>query len=286
MMRLATRVAVVMVAFAANSVLNRVAVDSFGMAPLTFATLRVAAGAVTLLALVALRGGWVPDWRARWPAALALTGYMTGFSLAYVRLDAGLGALILFGVIQVVMFAVAVRRGQAVPPLRWVGAAVAMLGLALLLWPGAGAMTVPLAGTVPMVIAGLSWAAYTLIGQGARDALGDTAGNFVLCLPLVLAAWVVIGIADGSGGTWAWQGTTCAVIAGAVTSGLGYALWYRVLPQLATTVAGIAQLSVPVIAVAAGVAFLAEPLSARLLVTGACVIGGIALSVLTRKPAP
>lgn len=275
-MRLFLLTALTMTAFASNSLLNRVAVADFDMDPMVFAVIRTAAGAVMLAALVFARQGR-PDFGVkRLYGGVALAVYMIGFSWAYLSLGAGLGALILFGVLQVVMFGFAVLKGQDIPALRWLGAAVALTGMVILLWPS-GATAVPFLGSMAMVAAGVAWATYTLLGQGEPDALGTSAGNFIICLPLValalLGSWV---------GDLTFGGVALAIVAGAVTSGLGYALWYRVLPELATTTAAIAQLSVPVIAVAASVAFLAEPFTARLAIAGALVLGGIALSVLKR----
>ena len=268
-MRLALTVALVMLAFAANSVLNRLAVDRFGTDPLVFAAIRVAAGAA-MLALLAR--GRLALGRARVGGALALALYMLGFSWAYLALGAGLGALILFGTVQLVMFGWAVRAGEAVPLVRWLGAGVALAGLVLLLWPGGGD-AVSLPGAAAMAAAGVGWGAYSLLGRGAPRPLEATAGNFVLCLPLVLLPLLA------ATGPVTPAGAVTAVVAGAVTSGLGYALWYRVLPRLAATIAAVAQLSVPVIAVAAGALLLGEALSLRLLLAAALVLGGIGLSL-------
>ena len=138
----------------------------------------------------------------------------------------------------------------------------------------------PLIGTGAMILAALGWAAYTILGQAEADPLAASAGNFILCLPLV-----ALPLLGGSTGEIGLGGVAAAVTAGAITSGLGYALWYRVLPALPVTIAAISQLSVPVIAVAAGVVLLGEPVTARLLIAGGLVLGGIALSTLRRVPA-
>ncbi len=274
-MRLALTVALVMVAFAGNSILSRVGVFSYGMDPFAFATVRVASGAVVLAALVL---GRVPiNDRRSWAGAVSLSVYMIAFSWAYIQLDAGLGALILFGVMQVAMFAFAVARGDVVPMLRWVGAAIALLGLTVLLWPG-GDADIHGPSSAVMAAAGLGWAAYTLIGQKAGNPLSASSANFVLCLPIVIVVWLLAG-ANGV----TLRGTIAAIISGTVTSGLGYALWYRVVPRLPTTIAAVAQLSVPVIAVAAGIVFLGEELSLRLVAAGALVLGGISLSFVQRR---
>ena len=274
-MRLFLLTVLTMCALAGNSILNRWGVDVFGLDPMTFAVLRTVSGAAVLWVLVRGRGGRIgPLGRARWAGAAALSVYMIGFSWAYLTLGAGIGALILFGSVQLVMFAVAVGRGQAVSLMRWSGAGVAFAGLVLLLWPG-GSVTIPLAGAASMAAAGAAWGCYTLLGQRAADALAATAGNFALAVPMVLPTLLL-----SAGGPVSFGGGVTAVLSGAVTSGLGYALWYRVLPRLDTTVAAVAQLSVPVIAVAAGLVLLAEPVTGRTVLAGALVLGGIGLSLL------
>lgn len=278
-MQLFFLVALTMSAFAANSVLNRIGVALQGMDPMDFATVRTGAGAAMLWLLVVMR-------RARRPAVLsvgrfagaaALAVYMIGFSWAYITLDTGLGALILFGVLQIVVFGWAVIEGRFIPILRWVGAAIALTGLFVLLWPG-GPTPVPFDGAIAMTAAGVAWAIYTLLGRAEADPLGATASNFLLCVPLVAVVMIWAGV-----GPMPIAGVVTAVIAGSVTSGLGYALWYRILPFLPTTTAGIAQLSVPVIAVAAGGILLGEPLTLKLLAAGALVLGGIAVSLTARR---
>jgi len=215
---------------------------------------------------------------ARWRGALALAVYMLGFSWAYLTLGAGIGALILFGSLQIMMFGWAVWRGQAIPRMRWVGAFFAMVGLVVLLWP-TERFAVPIVVTLLMITATIGWATYTILGQGAKDPLLATTGNFILCLPIVALA-----LLGGSMSAVSAGGVIAATLAGAVTSGLGYALWYRVLPQLPTTVAAVAQLSVPVIAVVGGVLFLSEELTMRMAVAGVLVLGGIALSNVRWAP--
>lgn len=268
-----------MCAFAANSVLNRIGVAINGMNPMDFATVRTGAGAGMLWILVALRKAPRPAvfTLKRLYGSTALAIYMIGFSLAYITLDAGLGALILFGVLQIVVFTWAVIEGGKIPVLRWIGAGIALTGLGVLLWPS-GATPVPFSGAIAMTIAGASWAVYTLLGRAEADPLGATASNFLLCLPLVAAVMLWGGL-----GSMPTAGIVTAIIAGALTSGVGYALWYSALPSLPTTVAGIAQLSVPVIAVTAGVIFLGEPLTMRLLIAGTFVLGGIAVSLTARR---
>ncbi|RMB08747.1 DMT family transporter [Eilatimonas milleporae] len=283
-------VALTMTAFAANSILNRIGVADLGMAPMDFAAIRVASGALVLWGLAVGRQTRRPPlWAPRRLAGAAMLAvYMIGFSWAYTGLGAGLGALILFGVLQVVIFGWTVREGQAIPRMRWIGALIAFLGLIILLWP-TGRASVPFAEVLAMVAAGAGWAVYTLLGRTETDALGATAGNFLLCVPLTGLASVAglagLPMAPDGDSALSGPGVLTAATAGAVTSGLGYALWYRILPALPATVAGIAQLSVPVIAVAAGTVLLDEALTARLLIAGALVLGGIAVSLIVRRPA-
>ena len=279
-MRLILLTCLTMIAFAANSVLNRVAVDSGSIDPSSFAMVRVVAGAVALCMILTVRGGGLPliD-RSRVVGALSLSAYMIGFSLAYVSLDAGLGALILFGTVQVTMFGWAALRGSS-PTLRQLGgASIAFTGLLIALWPK-GDSSGDLTGAVLMVGAGLGWAAYTLAGKDARDPLAATAANFVWTLPLLSL------LLFGTGHYAAPSGIACAILSGAVTSGLGYALWYSILPRLAGQTAAVVQLSVPIIAIAGGALLLGERLSLSLALSAALVLGGVAVAVTaSRAPA-
>jgi drug/metabolite transporter (DMT)-like permease len=277
-LRLAGLVALVMTAFAANSVLNRMALaggDPSG--PAAFAALRLLTGAAALAVLVRLGGrGLHLSFKERWRGTSALALYVLGFSFAYVTLDAGIGALILFGGVQITMFAGALLRGERPAPLRWMGAGVALGGLVWLLWP-AGAAAPDMAGAALMAAAALGWGIYSLIGRGARDALAETAGNFAMAAPLGLAVWLIVGDALTP------VGAALATVSGVVTSGLGYALWYRVLPRLEASTAALAQLTVPVIAMGGGVALLGEENTPRLVFASGLVIGGVALGVLAGR---
>ena len=274
-MRLIVLTCLTLIAFAANSILNRLAVDSGAIGPGAFAAIRVGSGALTLAALVALSGRSLPLWTpGRWQGALALTVYMLGFSLAYRSLDAGLGALILFGVVQVSMFVWTALRGAPASARQVTGAAIAFSGLIVVLWPGGGLAVDPLAAAL-MVAAGIGWGAYTLLGKAEPDALAGTAANFAVAfLPVALIGLLPEGL-SGIGAA----GIGLAVISGAVTSGLGYAAWYSVLPRLETGLAAVLQASVPVIALAGGVVLLGEVAGPRLLVGAALVLGGIVLAI-------
>lgn len=279
-MRLFLLTTATMIAFAANSVLNRLAISSGWADPGGFAVVRVLAGASMLALLVLAQGQTLPlRHRRRGLGAGALTLYMVGFSLAYLTLDAGLGALILFGVVQISMFSWSAATGASPTNRQMAGAAIAFGGLVCVLWP-AGDFHVHAGGAGLMALAGIGWAAYTLAGRGEADALAATAANFVLALPLTVGAILPFaGLPEMTG-----RGVLLALVSGAVTSGLGYALWYRLVPALGPVRAAIVQLSAPVIAVLGGVLLLGETAPLRLFLGGAVLLGGIALSV-RRAPA-
>lgn len=272
-MKLFALTTVAMIAFAANSVLNRLALAEAAIDPASFAVIRVISGAVMLSILVIaskrdfdmLRSGRV------WPV-LSLVAYLVGFSFAYVSLATGAGALILFGGVQVTMFAGAVLGRDAIPVTRWIGAGLAFAGLAYLLWPSGDAPNA--LGAVLMAIAAVGWGIYSLLGRGIKDPLAETAANFVLATPLCILAFVV------AGGTFVSPtGVVLAVVSGALTSGLGYALWYAVIPALGASRAAVSQLTVPIIAAAGGAVFLFEGLSLRFVVATALVLGGVLISL-------
>lgn len=277
-MRLFLLVALTMVAFAANSVLNRWAVGPGHIGAVEFACLRLLAGAVTLAMLVLWRRGalvW-PGRQGRLAGVLGLSAYLVGFSLAYRGLDAGTGALVLFGMVQVTMFVGALLAREAVPLSRWGGAVLALGGLALIAVPGAVA---PAFGALAlMALAGIGWGVYSLAGRGAADPLVATAWNFLLALPVVLPLGLVSGLDRPD-----MIGVALAAVSGAVTSGLGYALWYGVLPRLGAARAAVAQLSVPVIAALGGAALLAEVPGLRFWLASGLVLGGVALASLPQR---
>lgn len=283
-MRLFLLACLTMTAFAANSLLNRAAIAGGTIDVASFATIRLIAGAVTLAVLCAvLRGGLHLGGPARKTGVLALLVYLYGFSAAYDALDAGIGALILFAMVQVTMFGFAVSRQEHIPPHRWVGTGLALAGLFGLLWPGEAA-TISLPHAAAMALAGVAWGVYSLAGKRSADALQATAANFVLAVPVglgVLAGWAAIDPAVPSIGSL--TGVGLAILAGAITSGLGYALWYTVLPSLSSTSAAVAQLSVPVIALIAGAMLLGETVSLRAAMSAATVLLGVALSLVPAR---
>lgn len=269
-----------MLAFAANSVLNRAAVGPGLIDPVSFAVLRLCAGAGVLGLLLVLRraagrGAWA-GWQGRAAGALSLLVYLFGFSLAYGALDAGTGALILFGMVQITMFAGALVLGEAVPARRWVGAGFAFAGLVYLLAPGSVPSGHPLQAAL-MAAAGIGWGVYSLSARGARDPLAATGWNFILAVPVALVLWALLP--HGGAET---AGIVLAVVSGALTSGLGYALWYRVLPVLGPSRGAVAQLTVPIFAVAGGMAFLGEALTLRFTLAAVLLLGGVGWALKRR----
>lgn len=271
--------AATMTAFAANSILNRLALAESEIGPVTFSSIRVASGVLVLAVLLALRDRQLPRPGRPQPTAVAgLTVYMVGFSLAYVSMDAGIGALVLFGTVQLTMFAGSLIGGQTPHLRRWIGMGLALLGLAILSMP-AGPVSLPLNALALMGAAGIGWGLYSLVGIRAIDPLKATGSNFVYCLPLVLLA------------LYLWPDTVSAtpvgimlaVLAGGVTSALGYALWYSLLPSLDATAAALAQLSVPPIALALGAVLLSEPVTSVAVLSATLILGGIAFG-LKSKP--
>lgn len=275
-MPIALLTAIAMLAFAANSVLARLAFATGGAEPLSYTGIRLAAGAVTLAAILLVRDRRVGI-AGSWAGAASLFGYAILFSIAYILLGAGTGALILFAAVQIGIIGWAIRKGDRPRALEWLGLAVAFAGLVYLVSPGLVAPH-PL-GTALMVGAGLCWAAYTLIGRGSQSPLTDTAGNFIrtapLAIVLVLAGALWRGIAPAA--------ALYAIASGALASGIGYAVWYSALPHLSRTRAAIVQLTVPAIAAAGGVAFIAEPLSLRLAMSTVLILGGVAFALLAAE---
>jgi len=271
--------AIAMLAFAANSLLCRLALGQGLIDAASFATVRVVAGAV-MLALILLprwraRGRCAPDWRA----AVMLFLYMAGFSFAYATLSAGTGALILFSAVQLTMFVVALRGGEHFPMLSWLGLAIAVAGLVYLVSPGLTAPD-PL-GAALMTIAGIAWGVYSLQGRAAADPLESTANNFVCAVPMVIA----VSLFFINEFRVSAAGLALAVTSGAVTSGLGYVAWYAALRRLPRTRAATVQLSVPVIAAVGGVALLAEPITVRLLIASTATLGGVWIVLAQRSSA-
>jgi drug/metabolite transporter (DMT)-like permease len=271
--------AVAMLAFAGNSLLCRLALRPHAIDPTSFTLLRVVAGAVTLSLLCARRPTRATVRAGSWRSALALAGYAIAFALAYVALDAATGTLVLFGAVQVTMLAWGLAHGERPPRLAWAGFVAATAGLALLLVPGVSAPDP--AGLALMAVAGISWGVYSLRGRGVADPVAATTSNFLRAAPLCLLASVAaLCCATPHFGL---DGVVCACVSGAITSGLGYVIWYAAVRKLSATQAAMAQLTVPVLAAVGGVILLGEAMSPRLLLAAVLVLGGVATAVLARR---
>lgn len=268
-----------MIAFAANSVLARLALADGAIDPASYTGIRLLTGALVLAALV-LRGndGTVGKLTAsgNWFSALALFVYAAAFSASYIILDAGIGALILFAMVQATMISWAIYRGDRPIALEWVGLLIAFGAFAWLVSPGLGAPD-PIASAM-MAVSGIAWGIYSIRGKASANPLAATAGNFVFAvpfaIPIVLITWSSLNITT--------HGVVLAAISGAVTSGLGYALWYRVLGRITQTQGAIVQLTVPVIAAFGGVALLGEAITLRLSIASALILGGVALAIVAK----
>jgi drug/metabolite transporter (DMT)-like permease len=259
-------------AFAGNSLLCRAALAHTVIDAASFTTLRLASGALVLWGLVHFTRRTAYG-RGSWPSALALFAYAAAFSFAYVTLPTGTGALLLFGSVQASMIGWGFFKGERFAALQWLGLGLALAGLVGLLLPGLSAP--PLGGALLMIAAGVAWGVYSLRGKGAGDPLRVTAGNFVRTVPLAL----MLSLLTLTGAQLDAAGVAYAVASGAITSGVGYAIWYAVLPQLKATTAATLQLSVPVIAALGGIVWLGEPLTLRLLLASAAILGGVALVI-------
>lgn len=277
-MRIALLTLIALLAFAGNSVLNRLALAEGEAGAWTFTLIRLVSGALVLALLV----GPKSSLRAGHPlSALALLAYAGFFSFAYLALTAATGALILFAMVQVTMISAGLLRGERLGPAQHAGGALAVAGLVALLGPGISAPS-PL-GAVMMVLAGIAWGIYSLRGRHAGNATEATAGNFLQAAALALVLSLPILALRPESGLTA-TGAALAVASGALTSGLGYAVWYTALKGLSASTAGMAQLSVPAFAAIGGALILSEPLTARYLIASAVILGGVALATLGPRP--
>ena len=263
-----------MVAFAANSLLCRLALKGLHMDAISFSSVRLISGAVALFLLLQL-----PAIRKKsefnWLNAGLLSLYVFAFSIAYVSLGAGMGALLLFGTVQLVMTGWGFLRGERLTALKTCGIIAAMAGLVLLLLPGAEHP--PHIAALMMIISGAAWAAYCITGKKVKDAAGATAGNFILSVPVAIAVFLLSGLPAHIDAV----GLMLAIASGALASGAAYLLWYSLLPLLTPTTASTLQLSVPCLAALGGLFFLGETLTARMLLSIVITLSGIGLVILS-----
>ena len=276
LIKLVLLAALAMTAFAANSLLCRMALVETDIDPASFTFWRLTSGALMLTLLVVMRNE-KPLQEGNMASAIALFVYAAGFSFAYVSMTTGAGALLLFGAVQVTMISWGLFKGERMSALQWGGFLLALIGLILLLLPNAA---VPqLSSALMMLAAGIAWGVYSLKGKGAKFPIEATAGNFIRATPLALVLLVIFW----PGGEFHAEGMAYAVASGAIASALGYALWYSILVHIAAIKAATLQLSVPVLAVFAGWLFLDEPVTLRIILSSLAVIGGVAMVIWVKK---
>ena len=270
-----------MLCFAANSLLCRMALGPNLIDPATFTSVRVASAALILTIVVLFRRKHLPSFaNANWQSIVTLFAYLIFFSVAYARLSAGTGALILFGAVQLTMFAIALREGERFPTLSWVGLVVAAFGLTFVVLPGVTSPD-PL-GAVFMAISGTAWGLFSLLAREVERPVEANASNFIGCIPL---AMIVSLFSRGEFHSTS-AGLALAVTSGAVASGLGYIVWYLALRCLSATRAATVQLSVPAVAAFGGVIFLSEPVTPRFLIASAALLGGLAIVLASGRLTP
>lgn len=264
-----------LLAFAANSVLCRLALGDKAIDAAGFTIIRLLSGILVLLIIVGLRRNKIKaSIKGGWLASIMLFLYAITFSFAYITLDTGTGALILFGTVQITMILVSMISGVRLHISEWTGIAAAIAGFVYLILPG---VTAPSAtGFLLMSLAGIGWGSYTLMGRGSKAPLLDTAYNFLRTLPLViLLAMFMLDLTQ-----YSFEGILYATLSGAIASGVGYTIWYAALPGLSTTQAAVVQLLVPVIAALGGVIFVSESVTPRLIISAGLILGGILIVVL------
>ena len=283
-LRVAFLTLLAMIAFASNSLLCRAALRDTRIDAASFTLVRIVSGAIALWLIVTARSslssrvtGHSSLTSGDWPSAFALFAYAAAFSFAYNTLSAGTGALLLFGAVQTTMIFWGVRKGERLDALQVIGFAVAALGLLVLVFPGITAP--PLLGSILMLAAGAAWGVYSLRGKGTHDAIAATTGNFLRSLPFaaVTSAVMIRQVRFDS------LGITYAIISGAITSGLGYVIWYTVLPQIKASSAAVVQLSAPVLVATGGILLLGEPISLRYIIASLAVLGGIFLVIIEKQ---
>ena len=277
-MKLFFLITTVMTAFAANSVLTRLALTSNSIGPSNFALLRAASGALVLLLLVLIVQKQIPRFKFNSIiSALSLVCYLIGFSFSYLTIDTGIGALILFGGSMVVMFASALFLQEKIPLTRFIGVFISLLGLFILVNPGFSENS--LFGVALMFLASFGWGLYSVLGNRQKNPLSNTAGNFIIALIIIIPISFIIPDKVETN----YYGFFLAIFSGSITSGLGYSLWYWVLPKINITTASNAQLTVPLIAAFGGYLFIWESLNWQFYIAAILILGGISLPVFYKR---
>jgi drug/metabolite transporter (DMT)-like permease len=270
-----------LIAFAANSVLCRLALGESAIDASTFTIVRLLAGAIVLTVIMSIskiksNSNTNSSTKGSWPASTALFIYGLTFSFAYVTLDTATGALILFGSVQITMILMSIFSGNRLHISEWFGMAIAFTGFVYRILPG---VTTPsVIGFLLMTVSGIAWGIYTLKGRGSKNPIMDTAFNFLRTMPFV----IILAIVTFKYAHYSSEGILLAVLSGSIASGIGYMIWYSALSGLSVTQAAVLQLLVPVIAAVGGIIFVSESISFRLTVSSAMILGGILMVVLGR----
>ena len=267
-----------MTAFAANSVLTRLALSSNSIGPINFSLLRAGSAALILVLLVLFIHKNIPRFKIKTIiSSLSLVGYLIGFSFAYLTINTGVGALILFGGSMLVMFTGALLLKENIPNIRFVGVFLSLVGLYILSDPRFSGNSIY--GIILMFIAAISWGIYSILGHREKNPLSNTAANFLLAFLLIILISLFIPDKVHTNN----YGILLAIISGSITSGIGYTLWYWVLPKIKITTASIAQLTVPLIAALGGYLFISETLNWQFYISSMLIIGGLALPYFYKK---
>ena len=280
----------ILIAFAANSVLNRLALKTTSLAetvaidPASFTMIRLMSGAIVLVLLLYFSGKKLSKPKAlHWRGSVFLFIYAITFSYAYISLDAAIGALILFGIVQICIIAIAIFRGKRLSFYEWLGCLLAVVGLLVLTLPHVIAVAkessqqLSVIAILLMVVAGVAWGLFTVNGAGSKDSMFDTATCFVLSLPLIFLVSIIVLVKQDI--TYSAYGIMLAMLSGVFASGLGYAMWYQILPRLAPSQAASAQLLVPIIAAGGGLLFLNEQLTLNFIVAAVLTLGGVLIVI-------
>jgi len=264
-----------LLAFAANSLITRFALEETNIDEASFIMLRIVSGALFLWLYSSFKKEKSAHKAGNWLAAIALFIYAASFTYGYGLIAAGTGALLLFGSVQLTMTIVAYREGERLNNVQLAGFVLALIGLVILMLPGIAAPS--FIGALLMCISGIAWSIYTLQGRGESNPATATAGNFIKAAPMVIALWLVMKFISSDSLDLANSGVIYALLSGIVTSGMGYIIWYSVLPQLKATQAAIVQLSVPLLVTFAGVLLLNEAINLRILVASLAILLGTLL---------
>lgn len=276
-------ISLALIAFAANSVLCRMALGSDSIDPVSFTSIRLIGGAIALTVIYLFTKEPKQKKEAScncyidWYTGIALYIYAFAFSLAYISLSSGTGALILFGSVQITMLIAATKRGEKMRFYQWIGFLIAVAGIVYLVSPGISAPDIY--GASLMIVSGIAWGVYSIAGKSVTNPISATKGNFIkasiIAIPVSMIALKSYQATP--------LGLSLALISGVITSGLGYVIWYKVVPLITTTQAAVLQLLVPLLAAIGGVLFIAEDFTLRLAISSLLILGGVILSVLTKK---